>query len=72
LLAARNDRWLAMQWLLEEHGASMTESDNNGTIAWSFLPYSVDRMNVADLSSLLKVTVMLEDVPPSIIAKLSP
>jgi hypothetical protein len=71
-LAARNDRWLTVQWLLEEHGPSMTESDETGTTAWSFLPRSGGRMNVADLSSLLKVTVMLEDVPPFVIAKLSP
>jgi hypothetical protein len=73
LLAANNERWLAVQWLLEEKGAKMTEDDNGGTAAWANLFYSVHRgMNVAELSSLLKVRVMLEDVPPFFIADLSP
>jgi ankyrin repeat protein len=71
-LAALNQRWPAMQYLLEEKGAKMTEDDNGGTTAWALLSYSVHReTNVAELSSLLKVMVMLEDVPLSFIADLS-
>jgi hypothetical protein len=63
LVAAGSGRFAAMQWLLQEQGAKMTEHDESNTV-WNYLHLSVHRaMNDAELSSLLKVVVMLEDAP---------
>jgi hypothetical protein len=76
LLAPRFGRFSAMQYLLEEHGVSMTESEINGTV-WACFSLSIHRgmmrrpEKIAGLSSVLKVMVMLEDAPVDIIAKLS-
>jgi hypothetical protein len=72
LLAARSSRFHAVEYLLEEQGASMTEHDNCGDTVWDFVPLGIQtRINVA-LSSLLKVMVMLEDAPADFIAEISP
>jgi hypothetical protein len=72
LLAARSSRFHAVQYLLEEQGASMTEHDNCGETVWDFVSSGIQtRMNVA-LSSLLKVMVMLKDAPAAFIAEISP
>jgi hypothetical protein len=80
LLAACNECFSAMQWLLEKQGASINESGDDGSSVWTYLPSDVDERglmqtghdNTAELSSLLKVMVMLQDAPVDIIAKLSP
>jgi hypothetical protein len=70
-LAARNDQYVAMQSLLEEHGASMSERNYDSRTAWSSMCLRRgERAN--DLSSLLKVIVMLEDAPAAFINRLSP
>jgi ankyrin repeat protein len=69
-LAALGGHFAAMQYLLEEHGAPMIESDNFPT-AWTFLRHN-PRKRSAELSSLLKVMVMLGDAPADYIVKLSP
>jgi hypothetical protein len=53
---------------LEEQGALLSESDNYGDTVWRILNLRGDEG--AELSSLLKVMVMLEDAP-AFIAKLS-
>jgi hypothetical protein len=72
LLAALSGHFTAVQYLLEEHGASMTETDNAGFTIWVYLSCVDQATRAADLSSLLKVMVMLEDAPPFFIAKLLP
>jgi hypothetical protein len=73
LLAACNGRFLAMQWLLEEQGASMADLNDDGRSVWIYLSLRVNGgMNDAELSSLLKVMVMLEDAPVDFFAILSP
>jgi hypothetical protein len=75
LVAARQGHIAAMEYLLEEQGTSMTESDNFGDTVWSginLLGIHCRRDGSAvELSSLLKVMVMLEDAPADITAKLS-
>jgi hypothetical protein len=71
VLAARYGCFHAIQYLLEEQGASMSEIDDRGRTVWSELSFH-RRNGSAELSSLLKVMVMLEDAPASFIAKLSP
>jgi hypothetical protein len=78
LFAAAKGHIPIMHWLLTEGGSSLAERTLDGALsqhwhAWYILSHSVGReTNVAELSSLLKVMVMLEDAPPFLIAKLSP
>jgi hypothetical protein len=72
-IAAYFGNFGAMQWLLEVQGASMTESDDLGRTVWgAFYHHGRGVGSAAELSSLLKVMVMLEDAPPFFVAKLSP
>jgi hypothetical protein len=55
-----------LQWLLEEGGSSITETANNGCTVWNLLLiYGITYApsDAVAQSSLLKVMVMLEDVP---------
>jgi hypothetical protein len=79
LVAARKKRFPVVQWLLEEQGASINESRTDGSTVWTYLHSSVPPRgramqtghdNTAELSSLLKVAVMLEDAPVDTIANL--
>jgi hypothetical protein len=77
LQAAYNGKFTAMQYLLEEQGASMSESDVYGVTVWSALlnsdsDYPDSDPREAELSSLLKVMVILDDAPTDFIAELSP
>jgi hypothetical protein len=74
LLAARFKHFPVEQYLLEEQGSSINQSAIDGSSVWTYLPLSIHirHYNDAELSSLLKVMVMLEDAPVDIIAKLSP
>jgi hypothetical protein len=71
-IAAYLGNFVAMQWLLEEQGASIAESDDLGRTMWgAFYHHGRGAGRAAELSSLLKVMVMLEDAPPFFVAKLS-
>jgi hypothetical protein len=59
---ASNSHFPAMQYLLKEQGASIKEKDNNGDTVWDELNFWGDE-SAAELSSLLKVMVMLDDAP---------
>jgi hypothetical protein len=72
LLATCNGQWPAVQWLLEEQGASIIERDNLGATVWSKLWGHCGGRNAAELSSLLKVMVMLDDTPADVIINLLP
>jgi hypothetical protein len=72
LLATCNGKWPAVQWLLEEEGASILERDLVGSTVWSKLWGHCGEGNAAELSSLLKVMVMLDDAPADVIANLLP
>jgi hypothetical protein len=72
LLAAHFGRFRAMQYLLEEQGASMTENDDYGQTVSDILATVYKKASATKLPSLLKAKVMLDDAPPSIIAELSP
>jgi hypothetical protein len=76
LLAACNGRFSAMQWLLEEQGASIADLNDDGRSVWIHLSRSYlseeQEMVVAELSSLLKIMVMLQDAHVDFIAKLLP
>jgi hypothetical protein len=72
-IAALNGRFPTMQYLLEERGASMSESDNRGRTVWDNIKLINLRGDESgELSSLLKIIVMLEDAPPDFIIRLSP
>jgi hypothetical protein len=68
LLCAFMGCYPAMQYLLEEQEASISESDNNGDTVWNIIILRNNLDESADLSSLLKVMVMLEDAPADFIA----
>jgi hypothetical protein len=69
--AAANSQYKAMQWLLVEGGASADELRNDaGYTVWSCLRHQI--ADATELSSLLKVMVMLDDAPAYFIARLSP
>jgi ankyrin repeat protein len=70
-LAALNGQYTAMQYLLEEHGASMSEINYFGRTVWDEMHLRRDE-RATELSSLLKVIVMLQDAPAAFITKLSP
>jgi len=70
-LAAMGGMLEMLQWLLQEGGADIAEATTNGNTVWDELIVS-PRDDVAKLSSLIKVMVMLADAPPAFIAKLSP
>jgi hypothetical protein len=72
LLAARGAHFPAVQYLLDERGASISESDNFGRTVWNELWINPRGGSAGELSSLLKVMVMLDDAPADFIAKLSP
>jgi hypothetical protein len=72
LQAAYLGNFTAMQYLLEDLGASMSESDVYGVTVWSALSNNYPDPREAELSSLLKVMVILDDAPAHFIAKLSP
>jgi hypothetical protein len=57
-----------MQYLLEEQGVSMDESDISGRKVWRELWDHCRSVSAAELSSLLKDTAMLEDAPADFIA----
>ena len=61
-----------VQWLLENGVSSITETtdDSHATMVWNML--TIENAGAAELSSLLKVMVMLADAPAYFIAKLSP
>jgi ankyrin repeat protein len=74
LWASLNDQYPAMRWLLAEAGASMGEVGNevHATI-WNNHYIGTDEHSLRaeeSRSALLKVMMMLEDVPPDFIAKL--
>jgi hypothetical protein len=63
-----------LQWLLEEGGSSITETDICGLSVWNLLlisGHTCARGDAVALSSLLKVMVMLEDAPESFCVGLS-
>jgi hypothetical protein len=70
MLAAHRHHLPAMQYLLEEQGASMTESARGDTV-WRTLSSLQSETSAAELSSFLKVVVMLEDARDDFIARLS-
>jgi ankyrin repeat protein len=75
LIAASMGRFAAMQYLLEKQGALITERDDEGLYAWKQLPRNIlryRRNGTAELSSLIKVMVMLEDAPMFMMNRLSP
>jgi hypothetical protein len=74
LLAARGAHVPAVQYLLDERGASISESDNFGRTVWKELwnPINSRGGSADELSSLLKVMVVLDDAPTDFIAKLLP
>jgi ankyrin repeat protein len=74
LLTALTGRFPAMKYLLVEQGASMSESNNDGDTVWYIIILRTNLDESAELFSLLKVMVMLEDAPADFIAnpKLSP
>jgi ankyrin repeat protein len=71
LLAASSARFRAVQYLLEQ-GALMTERDSLGRTVWSELLSVYRDGNTAEISSLLKVMVLLDDTPANFFARLSP
>jgi hypothetical protein len=71
MLAACASRFPAMQYLLEEQGASLTETKKHGGTVWSNMRVQ-GKKNAAELLSLLKVMVMLDGAPADFIARLSP
>jgi ankyrin repeat protein len=71
LIAAIGGCYAAAQYLLEKHGAIITESDDHGSNVWIALSEMCYLRN-AELSSLIKVMVMLEDAPRFYIATLAP
>jgi hypothetical protein len=73
IVAAMERRFPAMQYLLEERGALVSEKDRFGRPVWDSI-YSRGNDSSGELSSLLKVMVMLEDAPFDYIAypRLSP
>jgi hypothetical protein len=61
-----------MQYLLEEQGASMSETSRVNNTVWDCIPSDHRGRNTAELSSLLKVVVMLEDAPAIFTARMTP
>jgi hypothetical protein len=64
-----------VEWLLEDGGSSMAETSAGGGTVWSFLDLrgvNMDLNRSAELTSLIKVMVMLADAPKLFIAKLAP
>jgi hypothetical protein len=70
MLTAIKGHFPAVQYLLEERGVSISETNNAGDTVWANIRWQGN--DGADLSSLLKVMVMLEDAPADFIATLSP
>jgi hypothetical protein len=69
--AAWGRQFAALSWLFVEGGASINQVGNfaNETV-WAFIdPQSAD---AAELSSLLKVMVMLDDAPAHFVSRCSP
>jgi hypothetical protein len=75
-LAALNGSFPAMQYLLEERKALMSETNMYGDTVWDSMHKRIYtrkiNINSAELSSLLKVMVLLDDAPANFIRKLSP
>jgi hypothetical protein len=69
-MAASYGHFACAQWLLEEGGARIEETDSTGDTVWSTL--KLEGMDADALASLLKVMVLLADAPPDFVAKLSP
>jgi hypothetical protein len=70
MFAAWNDRWALVQYFIQECGASISDATSYGETLWDRL-----RLQNADpvaVVSLLKIMVMLDDAPPTFVAKLSP
>jgi hypothetical protein len=61
-----------MLWLLSEGGASIFDATTSGKTVWTLLGGTAGRANTTELSSLLKVMVMLDDAPAEFIARLVP
>jgi ankyrin repeat protein len=76
LVSAFMGRFPATQYLLEEQGTSVSEIDHRGNTVWDKIISGTVREpnSAAELSSLLKVMVMLEDAPADFIVnpRLSP
>jgi hypothetical protein len=74
LAAALGNRFVLMQYLLEEAGAcaSIAEATNTGETVWTLLAPDHADSEPEELTSLLKVMVMLDDAPQFFIAALSP
>jgi hypothetical protein len=84
LRAAASGQFSVVQWLLEEGGACINDTSHIGLTVWmvleiqgassrhSILSIAQLRSIAVELSSLLKVMVMLADAPGDFIAKLSP
>jgi hypothetical protein len=73
VMAAYSCSIATMQYLLADQGASMSDTDNRGLTVWDFLSTSLHWVeDAAELSSLLKVMVLLEDAPVSFTGLLSP
>jgi hypothetical protein len=69
IVAARERRFPAMQYLLEERGALVSERDRFGRTVWGSI--FLRGYSSVELSSLLKVMVILEDAPAGFIVRLS-
>jgi hypothetical protein len=72
LCAAVNDDFVTMQWLLKEGGASTNEVEFGNRKDWDNLEGLLHNANGAELSSLLKVMVFLQDALVFFVAELSP
>jgi hypothetical protein len=73
LFAAANTQYTAMQWLLTEAGASMFElGDHANERLWDELNLEHQTSDAAQLSSLLKIMVMLQDANADFVARVMP
>jgi hypothetical protein len=70
LWAAFCGRIPLMTWLLTEGGASITEVGQDGRSVWRHLRHHIQRANRTELSSLLRVMVLLDDAPPEFVSLL--
>jgi hypothetical protein len=69
LLASSYGHFATAQWLLEEEGASIHETNDSDTV-WSVL--KLEGADADALAPMLKVMVLLADAPPDFVAQLSP
>jgi hypothetical protein len=72
VMAACKGKYMLVQWLLEEGKASINDRDVNDCDIWMNLELLGSTDRPAELSSLLKVMVLLVDAPSDFITKLLP